>query len=99
MTQTAVLLFIIKLVLGGILAFLAILVWSKTRDGAWFFLVSGTILAYCGVVYEMLKSFGIITKAFYLLLGIPIIDLFFVVIPALFFIVGFIIMIAKSKYW
>ena len=31
MTQTAVLLFIIKLVLGGILAFLAILVWSKTR--------------------------------------------------------------------
>lgn len=98
MTEPEVLLFIIKLVLGGFLAFLAILVWSKTRDGAWFFLVSGTILAYCGVVYEMLKSFGIITKTFYLLWNIPIIDLCFVVIPSLFFIVGFIIMIAKSKY-
>ncbi|MBQ4554964.1 MAG: hypothetical protein IJA53_07670 [Spirochaetaceae bacterium] len=98
MTEPEVLLFIIKLVLGGILAFLAILVWSKTRDAAWFFLVSGTILAYCGVVYEMLKSFGIITKTFYLLWNIPIIDLCFVVIPSLFFIVGFIIMIAKSKY-
>ena len=98
MTEPEVLLFIVKLDLGGILAFLAILVWSKTRDGAWFFLVSGTILAYCGVVYEMLKSFGIITKTFYLLWNIPIIDLCFVVIPSLFFIVGFIIMIAKSKY-
>ena len=98
MTEPEVLLFIVKLVLGGILAFLAILVWSKTRDGAWFFLVSGTILAYCGVVYEMLKSFGIITKTFYLLWNIPIIDLCFVVIPSLYFIVGFIIMIAKSKY-
>lgn len=98
MTQPEILIYIIKLVLGGIAAFLAILVWSKTRDGAWFFLVSGTILSYCSIVYDMLKSFGILTKTFYLVCGIPIIDLCFIVIPALFFIVGFIIMIVKSKY-
>jgi hypothetical protein len=98
MTQPEILIYIIKLILGGIAAFLAILVWSKTRDGAWFFLVSGTILSYCSIVYDMLKSFGILTKSFYLVYGIPIIDLCFIVIPTLFFIIGFIIMIAKSKY-
>ena len=98
MTQPEIIVLIIKLVLGGIAAFLAILVWSKTRDGAWFFLVSGTILSYCSIVYDMLKSFGILTKNFYLVYGIPIIDLCFIVIPTLFFIIGFIIMIAKSKY-
>jgi hypothetical protein len=98
MPETEILILIIKLVLGGIAAFLAILVWSKTRDGAWFFLVSGTILSYCSIVYDMLKSFGILTKSFYLVYGIPIIDLCFIVIPTLFFIIGFIIMIAKSKY-
>ena len=98
MTQPEILIYIIKLILGGIAAFLAILVWSKTRDGAWFFLVSGTILSYCSIVYDMLTSFGILTKSFYLVYGIPIIDLCFIVIPTLFFIIGFIIMIAKSKY-
>lgn len=98
MPETETLIFIIKLVLGGIAAFFAILVWSKTRDGAWFFLVSGTILSYCGIVYDMLKSFGIITKTLYLVLGIPIIDLCFIVVPTLFFIIGFIVMLAKSKY-
>lgn len=98
MTQPEVLMFIIKLVLGGIAAFFAILVWSKTREASWFFLVTGTILSYCGIVYEMLKSFGIITKNFYLLWGIPIIDFCFMVIPTLFFIIGFIIMLAKSRY-
>ena len=34
------LLFIIKLVLGGIAAFLAIFVMSKTRDASWMFLVA-----------------------------------------------------------
>lgn len=99
MLETEILIMIIKLVLGGIAAFLAILVWSKTRDGAWFFLVSGTIIAYCGIVYDMLKSFGIITRTFYLVLGIPIIDLCFIVVPSVFYIIGFIVMIAKSKYW
>ena len=99
MLEADILIMIIKLVLGGIAAFLAILVWSKTRDGAWFFLVSGTILGYCGIVFDMLKAFGIVTKDFYLLFGIPIIDFCFVVIPALFYIIGFIVMLAKSKYW
>ena len=55
MLEAEILIMIIKLVLGGIAAFLAILVWSKTRDGAWFFLVSGTILGYCGIVFDMLR--------------------------------------------
>ena len=98
MTQPEILIYIIKLILGGIAAFLAILVWSKTRDGAWFFLVSGTILSYCSIVYDMLKSFGILTKSFYLVYGIPIIDLCFIVIPSIFYIIGFIVMLVKSKY-
>ena len=43
MEQTQLILYIIKLVLGGLTAFFALLVWSKTREGAWISLVSGVV--------------------------------------------------------
>ena len=47
MEQNALIIFyIVKLVLGGLLAFLAIMLWSKTRDPAWMALVAGAITGY-----------------------------------------------------
>ena len=46
-----ILLFIIKLVLGGIVAFLAIFVMSKTRDASWMFLVAGFLLSYVSILF------------------------------------------------
>lgn len=89
--------YIIKLVLGGVAAFFAILLWSKTRDVAWMSLVAGTITQYIGIVYDMLCVFGIVVNKGLSIFSIPIETLFFTVIPPLFYIIAFILMLVRSN--
>ena len=48
-----------RLILGAAASFLAILLWSRTRDIAWILVIIGTIIAYVETVYSMLNIFGI----------------------------------------
>ncbi len=90
-----ILLFIIKLVTGGIVAFLAILLMSKRRTLAWSFMVSGFLLSYAALVYELLIELGVLTATKYGLWGIPVSTLICAVLPSICFILAFILMIAK----
>ncbi len=97
MSTGDLLLSVIKLVAGGLAAFFAILLWSKTRDTAWMSLVAGTVTSYAGVVYEMLNSFGLFTSGMIEFFDIPIATLFFTIIPPLFYIAAFIIMLSRTR--
>ncbi len=100
MAQSEIILYIIKLILGGVAAFLAIMLWSKTRDVAWMALVAGTVTTYASVVYEMLVGFGIIfvTGARGTLIAdIPLTTLLFATIPTLFYITAFVLMILRTR--
>ena len=97
MEQTALILYIIKLALGGLTAFFAILVWSKTREGAWISLVAGVIVRYAGIVYDMLLDFGVVFAMEIQVAGIPLTTLLFTVVPSLFFILAFILMLVKNR--
>lgn len=97
MIDSAILLSIIKLVLSGITAFLAIALWSKTRDGAWMCLVTGAVTRYAGLVYEMLVQFGFVVNTGIVFFGIPLITLLFTAIPSLFFILAFILMLHRTR--
>lgn len=97
MQQSEMILYIIKLVLGGLAAFFAILLWSKTRDVAWMSLVAGTITSYAGIVYDMMNSFGLIVGKGLLVFGVPIASLLFASIPSLFYIAAFILMLTRNK--
>lgn len=97
MGSADLLLSVIKLIAGGLAAFFAILLWSKTRDTAWMSLVAGTVTSYAGVVYEMLNSFGIFTSKGFVFFGIPLVNLFFTVIPPFFYILAFIIMLSRTR--
>lgn len=90
-----ILLFIIKLVTGGIVAFLAILLMSKTRDSAWMAMVGGFLFSYAALVFELLVELGVLTHTAYTILGIPLSNLLCAVLPSLCFIIAFIIMLAK----
>ena len=90
-----ILLFIIKLAAGGVVAFLAILLMSKKRTVAWSFMVSGFLLSYAALVYELLIELGVLTATRYGLWGIPISTLLCTVLPAVCYIIAFIIMLAK----
>lgn len=93
--EPRVLLFIIKLVAGGIVAFLSILLMSKKRSAGWAFMVSGFLLSYASLVYELLIELGVLTATKYGLWNIPVSTLICAVLPSLCFIIAFIIMLAK----
>ena len=95
--EPRILLFIIKLVTGGMVAFLAILLMSKKRTVAWSFMVSGFLLTYAALVYELLIELGVLTATKYGLWGIPVSTLACTIIPALCYITAFIIMLAKRN--
>ena len=91
------LLFIIKLVLGGIAAFLAIFVMSKTRDASWMFLVAGFLFAYAALVVDLMTELGIFAVDSILVGGMPLVSLLSAIIPSLMFIIAFILKLCKKQ--
>ena len=92
-----IVLFIIKLTLGGIAAFLAIFVMSKTRDAAWSFLVAGFLFSYAALVVELMSELGIFDLNAIKLAGLPLIPLICALIPSAMFITAFIIKLCKKQ--
>lgn len=90
-----IILFIIKLALGGIVAFFAIFLMSKTRDPAWMTMVAGFLLSYISLVYDLLCELGIFSVSKITVFGLPLIPLLGIVLPAVCFIVAFIIMLIR----
>jgi hypothetical protein len=88
--EPKILLFIIKLIAGGIVAFLSILLMSKKRTIAWTFMVSGFLLSYAALVYDLLIELGVLTAAKYAIAGIPLSTLICAILPALCYITAFI---------
>ena len=91
------LLFIIKLVLGGIAAFLAIFVMSKTRDASWMFLVAGFLFSYAALVVDLMIELGVFAADSILVAGMPLVSLLSAVIPSALFITAFIIRLCKKQ--
>lgn len=82
----------IKLVLGGIAAFLAILLWSKSRAASWMCLVASVLISYAGIIFEMMISLGIIAANVFVF-EIPLVTLLFAVVPSLFLIAALILIV------
>lgn len=99
MQNTELILIIIKLILGGIASFLAILLWSRTRDIAWMCMVAGTLASYAGLMYDMISFLGLVEKTI-ITIGtypLPIADMLFTVTPSILYITAFMLMISRSK--
>ena len=100
MSEATIILYIIELVLGGIAAFFAILLWSKTRDAAWMAFIAGIVTSYAKTVYQLLVELGIIyisNSNIIEFFNIPLTTILFSVIPPLFFITGFVLMLRRTR--
>lgn len=103
MTEAEIILFTAKLLLGGIIAFLAIALWSKTRDGAWMSLVIAAVTNYAGIISQLLFKLGIVMLKGFKIFGRKvtqeqadlIVQISFSAIPALFVIIAFILMLSR----
>jgi len=91
--QTA--LIISQLALGAFLTFLAITLWSRTRNVAWMLIIIGVIISYIEIIYSILGIFGMNGSSFFLIGSVPIISFILPLLRMSFFIAGILVMI----YW
>lgn len=96
MIHSEVFIYIVRLVLGGIAAFLSIIVWNRTRDTAWMSLTAAAVTGYAGLVFELLVKLGIADTSGFLVFGVPADILVFTVVPSCFFITAFIIVLLRK---
>ena len=85
-----------RLSLGAMASFLAIMLWSKTRDVAWMLIVIGTIAAYVETVYSILNLFGISGGRFITIGSVPLISIVLPCLPVIFFIAAFAVMVIRK---
>ena len=85
-----------RLGLGAVAAFLAILLWSRTRDLAWMLMVMGAIASYAETVYSMLELFGVIGNNAPRIGSMPVASIVLPCLPMAFFIAAFSVMVARK---
>jgi uncharacterized membrane protein len=99
MSGSEIIFFIIKLFFGGVIAFLAIMLWSRTRDFSWMFLVFAAVTGYSAIVFELLLRLGFVVSHNIKMFGseIPVVSLGLAIVPSLFVIIAFILMLIKTS--
>jgi len=91
------LIIITRVVTGAICAFFSILLWAKTREPAWIFIIIGVLCIYAEIVFSTLETFGILSEDIFRVFGIPVLKILLFNLPLVFFTIGFIIVIIKYK--
>jgi hypothetical protein len=90
------------LLLGAFATFCAILLWSRTRDIAWTFVIIGAIVAYANIVYTTLTELHILGTD---ILGftlpqnvLPIVSIALADLPLLFSGIGFLVAASRRRH-
>ena len=97
MSNELVLVLTIKLILGFVAAIVSLMLWSKTRDGAWLSMVLGVVFLYMKTLLNVLNSFGFISYDSITVYGIVLIPLLFETLPFLFFTIGMVIFLLRIR--
>jgi len=85
-----------RLILGALASFLAIMLWSRTRDIAWMFIIIGTIMAYAETVFSVLQHFGIAGGIIIPSALVSALSILLPSLPTAFFIAAFAVMVARK---
>ncbi|MDR1893299.1 MAG: hypothetical protein LBQ61_01235 [Spirochaetales bacterium] len=85
------------LIIGGVSAFLAILLWSKTRDPPWILVIAGTLVNYGGIVFATFGYYGLLPEDVVFFPGILSLKTLFSFLPLVFFSIAFIVMIRRNR--
>ena len=71
-SDTVIFELLVRLVLGAIASFFAILSWTKTRNLYWILIIAGILASYAGTLYHALRTFGLFTGPELLILSTPL---------------------------
>ena len=70
--DSAVFELLIRLSLGAVASFFAIISWTRTRSLYWVFVIVGILAMYAGTLYRALLTFGFFAGSKFLILGLPL---------------------------
>lgn len=82
---------------AAIAAFLAIVLWSRTRDLAWMLIVIGAISSYADIIFSLLARLGLVDESRFDLFGLPLGRIILSNLPFLFLCAALAVMI-RRKY-
>jgi uncharacterized alpha-E superfamily protein len=85
-----------RLILGALASFFGIMLWSRTRDVAWMFIVIGTIAAYVEIVYSILSILGVNHGNIPAIGSVPLMRIILPCLPTVFFIAALAVMVARK---
>jgi hypothetical protein len=86
-----------RLATAAVAAFLAILLWSRTRDLAWMLIVIGVIASYADILFGLLAQLGLVDETRYSLLGLPLGRMILANLPYLFLCSALLVMIRRKR--
>lgn len=64
---------VIDVAVSGIAAFVAIMLWSLSREPAWILVVLGVVVRFGDVALQLLERYGIVQVADFAVAGIPVV--------------------------
>ncbi len=91
---------LIRVFVGAVGTFCAILLWAKTRDVAWVLVVTGVLLSYGGIIFGTLASLGLFSWEERPVFGLPAGQLARLVldsVPTLLYSAAFIVVLARHR--
>lgn len=97
LTDGAVFELLVRLVIGSIASFLAIVAWTRTRSLAWMFVIAGVLAAYAGTLYRTLRAFGLFSGPEISFFGTSLAFLVSENLPSIFFIAALICFIRAER--
>ena len=96
MDNPDIIVLIARLGFGAIATFVAIILWSNTRDSAWMFVIMGMILQYGEIIYSTFQMFGILHGEAEIY-GIPIVRIALTNLPLVLYTIGFAVALSRTR--
>ena len=87
-----------RMVLGAVCTFLAIILWSHTRDTAWMLVIVGVIVKYGEIVLSAFGIFGLVPERIIIIPGVLTIETLLALVPLCFFAAAFLVMILRNRF-
>jgi hypothetical protein len=91
---------LVRVCVGAVGTFCAILLWAKTRDIAWVLVVTGVLLSYAGIIFATLAGLGLFGWEEKPVLGLPAGDLARLLLdnlPTLLYSAAFLVVVARRR--
>lgn len=97
MTEYEAIPVLVRMVCSFLAAFMAIALWSKTRDAAWMLVVLGAVFFFIDSLYATLVLIGLTSYEFLVWQGFPLLKSVLTGLPPLLMAAGFLVFLIHNR--